>query len=225
MIRPLLLAATLAACSRAAAPPPPATPRAAAPATSASAAQALARAEEEHEAREIMERAASVSRFPGTDEGAQAFALDLTRAAISNDREGLERAMSELRPDDARFELGLTFEGARSLRARVMPHVAADADALRARLATLREPLTVRVRSALGSELSDGRDRGLDPRMASVKQHLRPLVRFYRIDVTGAGGSGAVTLEPMAWLGARWTWLGPVLPPLAPVAPAPAAGR
>lgn len=203
MTRPLLLAITLAACSRAATPAPRATPRPSTP-------PELTRAAAEHEEREIMERAANLSRYPGTDEGATAFALELARAAIANDRTRVERAMTELRADDTRFELALSFEGARALRSRVLPAVAAGADEVSARLATLREPLSVQIHSALGHELTASDSHGLDPRVMSVQPRLRPMVRFYRVEVIGADGSGAVTLEPMAWLAARWTWLGPL---------------
>ena len=220
MMRPLLLGLlSLAACSRSSsrpAPQPGARVEAARAAAAAPNAAALAEAREREE---IMERSANLSRFPATDEGARAFVTELTRAAIARDHERVERASEELRADNARFELGLTFEGARALRDRVVPTLEPRVEALRERLGALREPLTVSVSSALGSELADGEPHGFDPRIATVRTLLRPMVRYYRAEVVGAQGSGRVVIEPMAWLGGRWTWLGEPWTAVTPTTP------
>lgn len=230
MNRPLLLTLlSLAACSRSSSRPAPQPGARVEAARTAAAAPNAAAIAEAHEREEIMEHSANLSRFPATDDGARGFATELTRASIARDRERMERAGEELQADNARFELGLTFEGARALRDRVVPAMEPRGEALRARLGALREPLTVNVSSALGSELADGEAHGFDPRIATVRAFLRPMVRYYRVEVVGAQGSGRVVIEPMAWLGGRWTWLGEpwtaVVPttPDTPAAPSAAA--
>lgn len=218
MIRPLLLAVTVAACSRTAPAPQPATPSSStAPAESPAA--AFARAREAHGQYRVMRRAADISRFPGTDQGARDLALELAHATASGDAARIRRVVDELTPDDARVELGLTYDGARALRDQIIPPAASRLASLGARLGALREPLTVEVRSALGQALAAPAP-GLDPRLATLAPQLRPAVRFFRIEVRGADASDAVVLEPVAWLGARWTWLGTALTDAPPV-PAP----
>lgn len=219
MIRPLLLAVTVAACSRSA-PAPQAAPTPARSAPAESPADAFARARETQRQYRVMRRAANISRFPGTDQGARDLALELAHAAASGDAARLGRVLDELTPDDPRVELGLTYEGARSLRDRIIPTASPQLQSLGARLGALREPLSVEVRSALGQEL-DTPSAGLDPRLATLAPQLRPAVRFFRVEVRGADPGEAVVLEPMAWLGARWTWLGTALstPPPLPGSP------
>lgn len=209
MIRPLLLAVTVAACSRSA-PAPQAAPTPSSAASAESPAAAFARARETHRQYRVMRRAANISRFPGTDQGARDLALELARAAASGDAARLGAVLDELTPDDARVELGLTYDGARALRDRIIPPASPQLQALGARLGALREPLTVDVRSALGQELA-APSAGLDPRLATLAPQLRPAVRFFRVEVRGAASADAVVLEPVAWLGARWTWLGTAL--------------
>lgn len=209
MIRPLLLAVTVAACSRSA-PAPQAAPTPASTASAESPAAAFARARETQRQYRVMRRAANISRFPGTDQGARELALELAHAAASGDDARLGAVLDELTPDDARVELGLTYDGARALRERIIPPASPLLQALGARLGALREPLTVDVRSALGQELATP-SAGLDPRLATLAPQLRPAVRFFRVEVRGAAPGEAVVLEPMAWLGARWTWLGTAL--------------
>lgn len=221
MTRPLLLAAALAACSRTApAPHPASAPSSAAPAESPAA--AFARARESQRQYRVMRRAANVSRFPGTEQGARDLAREFTLAAASGDAARLRAVVDELTPDDARVELGLTYDGARALRDRIIPSAAARLELLRQRLGALREPLSVEVRSGLGHELASP-SAGLDPRLAALAPQLRPAVRLFRVEVRGADPGEAVVLEPMAWLGARWTWLGTALPdaPALPTPPSP----
>jgi len=226
MTRPLLLALlSLAACSRPSSTPAPQPgPRAeAAPGGDDLTARTYERMRARKQAR-IIERDNALSHFPASDDGARGFVTELARASIARDPARVQRAAAELQADNARFELGLTFEGARALRDRVVPTMEARGEALRARLGALREPLTVNVTSALGSELADGEVHGFDPRVATVRTLLRPMVRYYRAEVVGAEGSGSVVIEPMAWLGGRWTWLGEPWTAVAPEVPAtPAA--
>ncbi|MFO0624306.1 MAG: hypothetical protein U0325_01715 [Polyangiales bacterium] len=220
MIRPLLLVAAAAACTRTPPATPPA-PRVASATPAESPAAAFARARETHRQYRVMRRAANISRFPGTEQGARDLALALSHAAASGDAARLREVTDELTPDDPRVELGLTYDGARALRDRIIPTAAPRLDALHARLAALREPLAVEVRSALGHELATPTT-GLDPRLATLAPQLRPAVRFFRVEVRGADPGEPVVLEPMAWLGARWTWLGTALPDAPPVTvPAP----
>lgn len=219
MIRPLLLAVAVAACSRstpapAAAPVPSHAPSAQSPAAD------FARARETQRRYQVMRRAANISRFPGSEEGARDLALELAHAAASGDAARLGAVLGELTPDDARVELGLTYDGARALRERIIPPASPQLQALGARLGALREPLAVSVRSALGQELA-APPAGFDPRLATLAPHLRPALRVFRVEVRGAEAGDAVVLEPMAWLGARWTWLGTALSPSveAPAAP------
>lgn len=217
MIRPLLLAAALAACSRATPPPTQANH----PAPTASAFEPSAeftRAREARRRERVMQRASNVSRFTSSDQGAADVALEYARAASAGDPARLRLALDELRPDDARVELGLTFDGARALRERILPAASGALDAITARLAALHAPLTTRVHSALGQELAQGPQAGMDPRVSALAPQLRPAVRFYRIEVLGADGA-QVILEPVAYLGARWTWLGTALADAPPVAP------
>lgn len=221
MKRPLLLTLlSLAACSRSSSDPRPQPgPRVEA---ASNANELTANAYERMRARKqarIIERDTALSRFPGSDDGARDFVTELARATIARDQDRVTRATAELLVDNARFELGLTFEGARALRDRVVPTMEPRGEALRDRLGALREPLTVSVTSALGSELADGEAHGFDPRIATVRTLLRPMVRYYRVEVVGADGSGRVVIEPMAWLGGRWTWLGEPWTAVAPTAP------
>lgn len=222
MIRPLLLAVTAAACSRSA-PAPQAAPTPSATAPAESPAAAFARARETHRQYRVMRRAANISRFPGTDPGARDLALEFAHAAASGDAARLAQVVDELTPDDARVELGLTYDGARARRDQIIPTAASQLQSVGARLGALREPLSVEVRSALGQELGSSAA-GLDPRLTTLAPQLRPAVRFFRVEVRGAEGGDAVVLEPMAWLGARWTWLGTALaaPPTLPV-PSPSS--
>ncbi len=218
MIRPLLLAVTVAACSRSA-PALQAAPTATAPAESP--ADTFARARETQRQYRVMRRAANISRFPGTDQGARDLALEFAHAAALGDAARLGQVVDELTPDDVRVELGLTYDGARARRDQIIPPAASHLQALGARLGALREPLSVEVRSALGHELS-APPSGLDPRLATLAPQLRPAVRFFRVEVRGAEGGDSIVLEPLAWLGARWTWMGTALsaPPTLP-APSP----
>lgn len=230
MKRLLLVSILSVACSRASRPAarPAATP---APASAAVSAAATPHDEhEEEEQRAIVNAARALSSFDDSAEGAKGFVGALAEAARGHDHERQERFEDELVADRARFELALTFEGARQLRDRVLPTIEPGARALQTRLASLREPLTVVATSALGSELADGQSHGFGSGVVSARQHLRPTVRFFRVDVTGADGQ-RVTLEPMAYLGGRWTWLGelaapvtpaPTTPPVAPTTPAAA---
>lgn len=241
-MRSLLLASALvAACSRPsssqpaarapAAPAHVATPTPAAPALPAPAPGAAADHEAE-EQREIMEAMREMSSFPDTDEGARDFVRALAREARAGDRDGWERLARELVPDAPRFELGLSFEGSRRVRDRVVPTMERRAEALRARLAGLREPLAFAVRSATGETLADGAAHGFDPDIARARGLLRTALRYVRVDVTDAAGE-RVTLQPLAFLAARWTWMGefwselPAVPavPAAPPTPAPRAAR
>jgi hypothetical protein len=227
MTRLLFAFALVAACSRsssqpaARAPATAPTARAAAPAPAAPAVDP-----EAEEQREIVEAMREVSAYPDTAEGVRGFVTELTRAAAAHDRERLERLEHELVADERRFELGVTFEGARLLRGRVVPGLEARARDVQQRLGALRAPVTVTVASATGAELADGAPHGFDPAVARARAHLRTAVRYFRVDVAGADGQ-RVTLQPMAFLAARWTWMGEFwneLPPAAPTTPAAPAG-
>lgn len=162
--------------------------------------------DEAEEQREIMEAIRDISRFGPDEAGLRGFVNGLTHEAQRHDREGLARYLREMTADNPRFELAFTFEGARQWRDRVVPGLDARANELAARLGALQGPVTVRVSSALGSELADGQPHGFDPRVATVRTALMPAVRFFHAEVVASNGS--VTLEPMAWLGGRWSWLG-----------------
>lgn len=185
---------------------------------------------EEEEQRAIMNAVREMSQYPATADGARAFVTEMTRASIARDHERFERFEHELKADDDRFEMAFTFEASRQLRDRVVPGLEARIREVRSRLATLREPLTVNVVSALGSDFSDGQAHGFAPDMTRLRGMLMPAVRFYRVEVTGAEASGRVVIEPMAWLGGRWTWVGeawtalPATPVTPPVVTPPVTG-
>ena len=182
---------------------------------------------EEEEQRAIMAAVRDLSQYPATADGARAFVTEMTRASIARDRERFERFEHELKVDNDRFEMAFTFEASRQLRDRVVPGLEGRIRELGARLATLREPLTVHVVSALGGDFSDGQPHGFAPDMVRLRGMLMPAVRFYRVEVTGADASGRVVIEPMAWLGGRWTWVGEVwtaLPVTPPVVAPPVTG-
>ena len=182
---------------------------------------------EEEEQRAIMNAVREMSQYPATADGARAFVTEMTRASIARDHERFERFERELKADHDRFEMAFTFEASRQLRDRVVPGLEARIGELRSRLATLREPLTVNVVSALGSDFSDGQPHGFAPDMTRLRGMLMPAVRFYRVEVTGAETSGRVVIEPMAWLGGRWTWVGEAwtaLPVVTPPVTGPSRG-
>ncbi|MBI5515322.1 MAG: hypothetical protein HY909_16205 [Deltaproteobacteria bacterium] len=176
-------------------------------------AQALPARPPEREEEELVTPARDLSPYADSEEGLRALVADLARAARGHgsDRERLESLERSLRLDDARVELAFTFDGARALGpalvARAPERLEARVQALRA----LPEPHTVRVSSALGSELG--------PRSAGA---ARPTVRFYRAEVAAPSGA-TVVLEPVGFLGGRWCYLAEAwtaLPPGgAPVAP------
>jgi len=228
MTRLLLACALLAACSRSSSQPAARAP-ATAPTARAVAPAAPTVDPEAEEQREIVEAMREVSAYPDTADGVRGFVTELTRAAAARDRERLERLEHELVADERRFELGVTFEGARLLRGRVVPGLEARARDVQQRLGALRAPVTVTVASATGAELADGAPHGFDPAVARARAHLRPAVRYFRVDVAGADGQ-RVTLQPMAFLAARWTWMGefwselPAAPPTPPTTPAAPAG-
>ncbi|MFO0649585.1 MAG: hypothetical protein U0326_25350 [Polyangiales bacterium] len=219
----------VAACSRST--PPRARPAArAVPAATARPAPALAALPsiDEHEAeeqREIMNAIQGMSAYAPTAEGLRGFVAALAHESAAHDREGIERMEREIVADNARFDLAMDFEGARALRDRVVPTIEPAVRSLEAQLAALRAPLSVSVTSALGRELASGTARGFNPAMATVSAHLRGAVRYHRVEVTGADG-GRVVIEPMAFLGGRWTWLGEPWTAVTPVIPAgpPAVG-
>ncbi len=215
--------------------PPPATVPGASPGALAAAlpahpaAHEIGEPEGEHE--EIMNPVEDMSPYPDSAAGAEAMVRALSHEAIRHDAEGLARAERHLDADATHLELALTFDGARSVGLRTVAGVPAARTALVNRLAALREPLGITVASALGGELSDGAPHGLDPRLARMHTSLRPGVKFYRVEVTGAGSADRVVVEPLAYLGGRWTYLGepwdgsaetptgPVVPTVPPTVP------
>ncbi|MFO0610025.1 MAG: hypothetical protein U0324_43100 [Polyangiales bacterium] len=222
MRRMLPAFALLAACSR----PSPSRPAARPPATPSHAAAAAAPADdhEAEEQRQIANALREMSAFPDTDEGAQSFVTELARVARSGDRERWERMEHELVPDATRYELGLSFEGARLTRDRVVGGMEARARDLRERLAGMREPLTVTAVSATGAALADGAPHGFDPAVVRARAFVRPAVRYVRVDVADANGQ-RVSIQPLAFLAARWTWMGDFWNELpAPAPPAPPTG-
>lgn len=182
---------------------------------------------EEHEAeeqRELMEAVRGMSAYAPDDEGARGFVAAFAHECAMHDREGVERFEHELVADRRRFELALDFEGARVLRDRVIPTIEPGARAIEQRLAALRGPLTITVRSALGRDFADGQAHGFNPGITAVRAHLRGAVRFHRVEVAGADGQ-RVVIEPMAFLAGRWTWLGEPWSAVTPVVPTtPVAG-
>lgn len=183
--------------------------------------------DEEAEQRAIMNAVREMSQYPATADGARAFVTEMTRASIARDHARFERLEHELKADNDRFEMAFTFEASRQLRDRVVPGLEARIGEVRSRLAALREPLTVNVVSALGSDFADGQPHGFAPDMTRLRGMLMPAVRFYRVEVTGADASGRVVIEPMAWLGGRWTWVGEAwtaLPATPPVVVPPVTG-
>lgn len=221
MRRMLPAFALLAACSR----PSPSRPAARPPATpSHAAAAAPADDHEAEEQRQIANALREMSAFPDTDEGARSFVTELARVARSGDRERWERMEHELVPDATRYELGLSFEGARLTRDRVVGGMEARARDLRERLAGMREPLTVTAVSATGAALADGAPHGFDPAVVRARAFVRPAVRYVRVDVADANGQ-RVSIQPLAFLAARWTWMGDFWNELpAPPPPAPPTG-
>ena len=176
----------------------------------------------EHEAeeqRELMEAVRGMSAFAPDDEGARGFVAAFARECAAHDREGIERFERELVADRRRFDLALDFEGARQLRDRVIPTIEPGVRAIEARLGSLRGPLTITVRSALGRDFADGQAHGFNPGITAVKAHLRGAVRFHRVEVASPDGQ-RVVIEPMAFLAGRWTWLGEPWSAVAPTAPA-----
>lgn len=165
-----------------------------------------------------------MSAFASSDEGARGFVTDLAAAARAPDAARWERLERELVADEVRFELALTFEGNRQLGPRVIPGLGARASQLRSVLASMREPLHISLRSATGETFADGAAHGFHPAIASVRQYLRPAVRFVRAEITDAGGQRTV-IEPMAWLAGRWTWLGEPWTALPATTPAVAPSR
>jgi hypothetical protein len=225
MSRLLLAFAFLAACSRSSSQPAVQTP-VTAPTAHAPTAAAPAADPEAEEQRRVMEAMREVSAYPDTADGVRGFVTELARAAAAHDRERLERLEHELVADNARFELGVSFEGARLVRDRVVPGLEARARDVQQRLGALRAPVTVTVVSATGAELADGAPHGFDPAVARARTYLRPAVRYFRVDVAGADGQ-RVTLQPLAFLGARWTWMGEFwneLPAAPPTPTTPAGG-
>jgi hypothetical protein len=162
---------------------------------------------EAEEQREVMEALREVSAFPDTAEGLRGFITELSRVTATHDHAQEQRIEREFLCDNTRFELAFTFEGSRLLRDRVVSGIEPRAEALRTHLAALPGPVTINLASALGSELADGLPHGMSAGITTVKQYLRPAVRFYRAEVVATNGQ-RVVLEPMAWLAGRWTWLG-----------------
>lgn len=164
-----------------------------------------------------------MSAYAPTADGLRGFIAAFAHESAAHDREGIERMEREIVADNARFELATTFEGSRRLRDRVVPTIEPAVRALEGRLAALRAPLTVTVTSALGRELASGGARGFNPALATVSAQLRNGVRYHRVEVAGADGE-RVVIEPMAFLGGRWTWLGEpwsAVTPTLPAAPGP----
>lgn len=151
--------------------------------------------------------AQEVSAYPDSDEGARDFVRALLRAAREPEEATWQRLQRELVPDGRRYELGLSFEGARRTRDRVIEDMEARAPRLRRQFAAMREPITVTVHSATGALLARGASHGFDPAVLRARAHVRPAVRYVRVEVTDADGQ-RVVLQPMAFLAARWTWLG-----------------
>jgi Arc/MetJ-type ribon-helix-helix transcriptional regulator len=148
-----------------------------------------------------------VSAHPDTEEGARDFVRALLRAARSSEDESWQRLRRELVPDGPRYDLGLSFEGARRTREGVIEAMEARAPTLRRQFAAMREPIALTVRSATGAELARGAPHGFDPEVERARAYVRPAVRYVRVDVTDADGRHVV-LQPMAFLAGRWTWMG-----------------
>jgi hypothetical protein len=177
------------------------TPRAVAPAPAA----APIVVPVEDEAAELINPLRELSRYPDNAAGLRALFTELAHESGAGDREGRERTAEQLAVDADRFALVFTFEGNRRLGPRVVP---AASERLAAQLAALRalgDGVSVAVSGATGAELADGQAHGLDPRMATVRELLRPLVRYYRVVLRS--GRGEVVFEPMAFAGGHWVWL------------------
>ena len=222
MQRPLLLAfaalSTLA-CTRPSSRP---APRAAARAAVAPAAPRAITPPVEDEAAELINPLRAVSPYADTADGLQAMFTELARASAAGDHEQVERLEEQLRLDDDRLALALTFEGHRQLHAAVVPSSRARLEEKIARLRGLGAGATVAVLGATGEQLADGAAHGFDARIATVRAALRPTVRYYRVAVRGGAGE-AVVFEPVAFLGGRWVWLAEPWSAVAPPLPVPAA--
>jgi hypothetical protein len=152
-----------------------------------------------------MNPARDLSPYPDTEDGLRALVTDLARAAHGADRERLESLERALRVDDPRVELAFTYSAARALGPGLVTHASARLEARVQALRTLPEPVAVRVRSALGSELAGPQAVGLDPAMTSLRDAARPQVRYYRAEL--GDPARPVVLEPVAYLGGRWCYL------------------
>lgn len=217
-----LTLASTAACTRRAPAPRPVTP-AARPASTP--APAVARVEprgevenEEEEQREIMRALSGLSRYPDTAEGLREMLSELARESRAGDRERVEAMVRAMTPDRDRVELAMTFDGARRRVEGLTATAERDLEARVASLRALRGAVTVRVEGAEGEALRAGRVGGMDPRMAALSPELQPRVRFWRAELRGSEG-GAAVIEPVAFLGGRWTWLGEVLRDMQPGTP------
>jgi len=152
----------------------------------------------------IARAAREVSHHPNTADGLRAFATELTTALRQGESESLVRLRREFTPDPTRFELALTFDDARIVRARLVPEVGSRTDAILARLTALQGPVEVTVRSARADAMTPAS--GLDPRLVALAPRFHPQVQLHRAVVRAADGSETV-LEPMAFLAGQWTWL------------------
>lgn len=201
---------SLAACSRGASRAAAPTRTAPAQAPAAPPAQTPLALEDDGDEAAIMNAARDVSRYPDTDDGLRRFVTHCAHEAGRRDARGIEACRHELSPDLARVEMALTFAAGRQHGRALVDRIEGTREVMLQRLGGLREPLSVTVQSALGAAVGGPSAAGLDPRMNTLKAQLRPTVRFSRAVLRDAAGAELV-LEPVAFLGGHWCWLGPVL--------------
>lgn len=171
----------------------------------------------------MMRALSGLSRYPDTAEGLREMLTELARESRAGDRARVEAMTRAMTPDRDRVELAMTFEGARRRVEALTATAERDLEARVEGLRALRGAVTVRVEGAEGEALRGGRVGGMDPRMAALSGELQPRVRFWRAELRGSEG-GAVVIEPVAFLGGRWTWLGEVLRDVRPGAAPPGGG-
>lgn len=161
----------------------------------------------ENSAEEIMERVRDVSPYAPDETGLAQLARDAVDAATRGDRARLEQILGPVVPTRETVRLALTFEGDRQLGPYLTAPSLTTREQLVARAQGWARMTDVRVSSATGAEIQQGRALGLDPAMGRIASMLRPLVRFYRITLSEPGTANRVVLESFVYVGGRWQFV------------------